>query len=208
MRALYSQGGAVPVGRVIRDHRAALLPLGIVLAINLVVLLAIVLPLSQRVSDNEQRAEAAERQRAGAEAEFKRAETFRYAQAEATRDLDRFYAEVLPANVAAARRMLSLRLQQMAREHGVEFQGSGTTEEALRDSSLLRLTMSTRLSGQYEDIREFIYALETSPDFIVIEQVRLAVGTESDAPLSVFLQVSTYYRPPGAVALAAGSDGR
>lgn len=208
MKALYSVTGQVPLGRIIREYRAALLPLGVVLAANIIALVAVVLPLSARVSSNEQRAETAERQRAQADIEFKRAETLRHAQAQATVDLETFYAQVLPSNVTAARRILQLRLQQIAREHGVNYQGSGTTEESIRDSSLLRLSMAVRLSGEYDDIRAFIYELETSTDFIVIDNVRLAQGTEVNAPLAVALQVSTYYRAPTAAIVQTGADGR
>jgi Tfp pilus assembly protein PilO len=207
MRALYSVAGEVPLGRVMREYRAALLPLGIVLIINLVVLVAVVLPLSQRVTANEQRAIAAERQRVVAQAEFKRAEALRDGKAQATDDLQTFYERVLPSSVQSARRILSLRPQQQAREFNVQFQSGGTAEEELAESRLLRLTTQMRLSGDYDDIRGFIYALETSPDFIVIDNLKLAEGIDTNAPLSVYLQVSTYYRAPQ-YAAARAVDGR
>ena len=49
MRALFTFGADVPVARVIADHRRWLVPVGIVLAINVVVLVAVVLPLRQSV---------------------------------------------------------------------------------------------------------------------------------------------------------------
>lgn len=197
MKALYSMGGAVPLARVMREHRRALLPLAVVLGINLVILVAVVLPLSQRADGAEQRAIAAERDRAAAEADFKRAETARAAKAQATEDLARFYRDVLPANVAVARRVLQLKLRQQADAHDVEYQGSGSTEDELDDSSLLRLKMSMRLAGSYDDIRGLIYDLETSPDFIVIEHVRLSQATRAEG-LELALDVSTYYRNPRA----------
>ena len=208
MKALYSVTGQVPWARVVREHRTALLPLAVVLAANIVALVAVLYPLGQRVASNEQRAETAERQRVQAAADFRRAETLRDAQAQATKDLETFYAEVLPSNVGAARRILQLRLQQMAREHGVLYQGGGTTEEEIRDSSLLRLTMSVRLAGEYDDIRAFLYGLERSNDFVVVDNIKLAEGAEPDAPLAVFLQVSTYYRVAAAGAALTGGDGR
>lgn len=206
MKALYSIAGSVAVSRVIREHRAALLPLVLALGINLVALVAVVLPLSQRAAATEQRAVAAERNRATAEAEFKRAETLRAAKSRASEELATFYRDVLPTNVGAARRILQLKLRQQAEAHGVEYQGSGSTEEELNDSSLLRLTMSMRLAGNYDDIRGFIYDLETSPDFVVIEQVSLSEATRSSG-LELALDVSTYYRNPR-VAVRTGSDGR
>ena len=49
MRALFAFGADVPVSRVIADHRRWLVPVGVVLAINVIVLIAVVLPLRQSV---------------------------------------------------------------------------------------------------------------------------------------------------------------
>jgi Tfp pilus assembly protein PilO len=206
MRALFSMGGSVPVARVLREYRAALVPLAIVLALNLIALIAVVLPLSQRAAGAEQRALAAERERQAAVADFERAQTLQTAKGRATEDLATFYSDVLPANVAAARRILQLKLRQQAEAHGVEYQGSGSTEEELDDSNLLRLTMSMRLSGSYDDIRRFIYDVETSSDFVVIEHVRLTEAPRSEG-LELALNVSTFYRNPRA-AVRTGVDGR
>ena len=194
MRALYSVATHVPLARVLREHRTALVPLGVVLAINVALLVLVVLPLSQRVQSNEARAELAERAQAAAEAEFKQAEALRDGKARATTDLDTFYRQVLPASVSAARRIMELQLQQKAREFGVRFQRSNGTEEELRDSTLARLTYALTLSGDYDDIRAFIYDLETSPNFVVIDNVVLAEGLDANSPLSLSLELSTYYR--------------
>jgi Tfp pilus assembly protein PilO len=206
MKALYSTSGRVPLARVLREHRAALVPLGIVLAINLVTLGAVVLPLSQRAATIEERALAAERTREAAEADFRRAEVLQASNSRATEDLERFYRDVLPLNVAAARRVLQLKLRQQATANGVEYQGSGTTEEQLRNSNLLRLAMSMRLAGSYDDIRGFIHELEAAPDFVVIEQVRLSEATSAEG-LELALDVSTFYRQASA-AIQVRNDGR
>jgi Tfp pilus assembly protein PilO len=208
MKALYSVTGQVPWARIVREHRTAMLPLAVVLAANIVAFVAVVYPLSQRVSSNEQRAQTAEQQRVQAAADFRRAETLRDTQTQATKDLETFYAEVLPSGVGAARRILQLRLPQMARDHGVLYQGSGTIEEEIRDSSLLRLTTTVRLAGEYDDIRAFLYDLERSSDFVVVDNIRLAEGEDPRAPLTVLLQVSTYYRAPATTAALTGGDGR
>ena len=56
------------------------------------------------------------------------------------------------------------------------------------------------LEGDYGDIRAFVHALETSAEFIVIEDIRLAEGQAPDAPLSLSMRLSTYFRgdPGGA----------
>jgi Tfp pilus assembly protein PilO len=208
MRALFSVGGDVAISRVVREHRTALVPLVIVLAVNVVVLMAVVLPLTQRVESNEQRAETAELAQAGAEAELKQAEALRDGKARATTDLDTFYKQVLPADAAGARRITHLKLQQKAREHNVQFERSATKEETLNDSSLDRQTISMNLSGDWDDIRTLIYDLETSPDFVVIDNMVIGEGMTGNATLALSLELSTYYRSSRPAQARAGGNGR
>ena len=49
------------------------------------------------------------------------------------------------------------------------------------------------LQGDYEGIRRFIYALETAPEFVIIDDVSLAQA-EANKPLTLTLELSTYYR--------------
>jgi Tfp pilus assembly protein PilO len=208
MNPLFGAGTAVAATRVLREHRAALVPLVIVLAINAVVLGVVVLPLSQRVAANQTRADAAERTQTAATAEFKQAQSIRDGKARASTDLEKFYKEVLPTDVAAARRMTHLRFQQKAREHGVQFQRGATGEEQLRESVLDRLTVSMTLSGDYDDIRALIYDLETSPDFFVIDNMALTEGGDPNAPLTLAMEVSTYFRTDRVPVAQAGTNGR
>jgi type IV pilus assembly protein PilO len=208
MKALFTVGSNVSLARVLREHRGALVPLGIVLAINLVVLAAVVLPLSQRVVTSETRAEAAERAQAAADAEFKQAEALREGKTRASADLETFYRQALPADAAVARRITHLKPQQRAREHNVRYERGATDEEEIDDSVLERQTVSMTLSGDYDDLRAFIYALETSPDFVVIDNVGIAEGSGANAPLSLSLDLSTYYRTARAVAARTRSSGR
>ena len=196
MKALFTFGADVPLSRVMSDHRHWLVPAGIVLAINLVVLVAVVLPLRQAVQSGASRADASAQQLREALAELRNAEATRDGQAQAATDLDRFYASVLPADFDTARRVTHLKLAQMARSHDVTFQSGATTPESLRNSTLERLSVSYQLAGDWDDIRQFIYELETGPDFVVIDNVALAEGSEANAPLALTLEMSTYYRVP------------
>jgi hypothetical protein len=53
------------------------------------------------------------------------------------------------------------------------------------------------LEGEYRNVRRFIHDLETAPEFVVIEDVALAEGTDSDAPLTLTLQLATFFRSEG-----------
>ncbi|MEO7133745.1 MAG: GspMb/PilO family protein [Vicinamibacterales bacterium] len=194
MRALFTFGADVPAWRVLAEHRRWLMPLGLVLAINLVVLTLVVLPLRQSVQSGASRAQASGRSLREAMADLQDAEGTRDGQAQASADLDRFYASVLPVDMSTARRMTHLKLSQLARSHDVIFQGGAASTEALRDSTLERLSVNYSLTGDWDDIRQMIYEIETGPDFVVIDNVRLVEGSETNAPLSLTLDLSTYYR--------------
>jgi hypothetical protein len=199
MRALFSFGSDVPWSRVIADHRRALIPVGIILAINIVVLIAIVMPMRRSVESGESQANESAAALNAAIADLKEAEAMRDGQAQAGTDLEKFYGEVLPANFAVARRMTGLKMAQLARSHDVSLLRGAATPELLRNSPLERLNVSYSLEGDWDDIRQFIYEIETGPDFIVIDNVGLAEGEGGNAPLSLTLEISTYYRVQGNV---------
>jgi Tfp pilus assembly protein PilO len=172
------------------------------------VLAVVVLPLSQRAASNETRAAAAQRAEAAAEREFKQAEAFREGKTRATGDLETFYKQVLPSDATAARRITHLKPQQRAREHRVLYERGATEEETVDDSSLERQTVTMTLSGSWDDIRAFIYALETSTDFVVIDNVVIQEGTGGTTSLSLDLDLTTYYRSDRAIAARARTSGR
>ncbi len=194
MKALFMFGGEVPWSRVIGEHRRWLVPVGVVLAINLVVLFAVVMPMRRSAETGSSQAAESVAALNAAIAELKSAEGMRDGQAQASKDLERFYGEVLPTNFAEARRMTQLRLAQMARSHNVIFQRGSATQQPLRDSPLERLSTNCSLAGDWDDIRELIHEIETGPDFLVIDNVALTEGESASAPLALTLELSTYYR--------------
>jgi hypothetical protein len=197
MKALFAYGTDVPWSRIIADHRRWVVLVAIVLAINLVVLFAVVMPMRRSAESGTSQAEQSAAALNAAIADLKDAEATRDGQAQASKDLDRFYGEVLPQDFAEARRITQLRLAQMARAHNVAFQRGASTPELLRNSPLERLRVRCSLEGDWDDIRQLIYEIETGADFIVIDNVALAEGADSDAPLGLQLEISTYYRIPG-----------
>ncbi len=199
MKALFAFNTDVPWSRVLADQRRWLLPVGAVLAINVVVLFAVVLPMRRSVETGTEQANRSVQELNAAIAELKDAEATRDGQVDASKDLDRFYGEVLPANFAAARRLTQLKLAQMARAHEVRYQRGAATPESLRESTLERLRTDISLEGDWNDIRQLIYEIETGPDFMVIDNVSLAEGESATAPLSLTLEISTYYRVAGNV---------
>ncbi|MDP2322078.1 MAG: type 4a pilus biogenesis protein PilO [Acidobacteriota bacterium] len=193
MKALFATGGEVPFARVVADHRRVLEPLGALLAINLGVLVLVVLPLRASVASGGTRAQASSLALADARAELAAAEAARDGQAQASRDLERFYREVLPADLSAAQRITHSKLSLLARSHDVVFRQSSTSPTSLRESSLDSLVVNYSLTGRWEDVQQFIHAVETLPDFVVIDNLSLAQDGDGNT-LSLALAVSTYYQ--------------
>ena len=190
-----SRHGLPLLRRVVSEHRRVVYPLAIALVVNLLVYGAFVFPLSQRVANIEQRDRAAEQELASARAELTRARGILTGKDRAAKELETFYADVLPQNLAGARRLTSLRLQQLAREAGLRAESTGISEGPVQRSDTLQtLQIEMALTGSYPALRAFIYQLETAPEFVVIDNVQLAEGADGDGQLRINMTLSTYYR--------------
>ena len=185
-----------PIGRrVLAEHRRVVVPLAIGLLVNVLVYALFVYPLAQRVANVEQRNQAAGRSLTAAQAEFAQANGTLTGKDRASTELATFYKDVLPMDLSAARRLTQLRLRQLARQSDLRFDRDRYEELDVRDSTLRRLKITMVLTGSYEDMRTFIYQLETSEEFVIIDNVELAGSTtETTGAQVVTLELSTYFR--------------
>ena len=188
------------LARVLVEWRRVLVPLGVAAAVNVGVYALAVYPLSLKVAASERRAaaaraelQAAERDQATTQVSLGRAE-----QADA--DLQRFYRDTLPASIEGARRMSYAKLATLADHHGLVVERRSYDRDTGYRGRLHKLNIRMALSGEYRDIRAFLHALETSREFLVIEDVSLSEGVRPGAPLSVAVDLATYYtgEPDGA----------
>jgi Tfp pilus assembly protein PilO len=187
----------VPVRRILAEKRHLVLPVAIALAANVLLFAVAVYPLSRRVAAAEQRAGAATRGLRIAQLRAAQARETVNGKARADHELQQFYKDVLPVDLAGARRITYLRLAQLAEQSNLRYERRTVAAERERDSPLTKLHMTMVLEGEYEDVRRFIYRLETSPEFVVIEDVSLAQGQEKGGALVLTLDVSTYFRNAG-----------
>ncbi|HEY3161676.1 MAG TPA: type 4a pilus biogenesis protein PilO [Vicinamibacterales bacterium] len=189
------QGGTL-FQRVMREHRRIVLPLAIALGVNVIVYAAVVYPLSQRVANIEQRDRTAEEQLLAAQRDHAQAAGTLTGKDRAAAELATFYKDVLPSDLAGARRLTHLRLAQLARESNLKFIRATFEPVAPRSRTLTQLKIEMALSGTYNDMRAFIHELEASPEFVVIDNIELGQGADG-GPLGVTLHLSTYYRETG-----------
>jgi Tfp pilus assembly protein PilO len=181
------------VRRVVQEHRKAVVLIAAGFVLNVLIYLMVVRPLNQSVATVEQRTLAAEQARTGAQAEFSRANGTLTGKDRATKELDTFYSKVLAQDLSGARRLTYGRVQRLAQENRLAYQGSRYEPVENRDSTLTKLKVSVELTGSYPNLRSFINAIESSPQFVVIENISLAEGTNEDT-LRLAMDLSTYYR--------------
>lgn len=180
--------------RIVREHRRTIAPLLAVLVVDVLAYAVLVYPLSSRVSNVTERTTTSEQALAAARRDYAQASGTLNGKSRAATELTTFYRDVLPADLTAARRQTFLSLNQLARDAHLRYvRGTNDTEQA-RGSTLARLKIEMELSGTYADIRAFIHRVETSPAFVVIDNVELAQASDSENVLTLKLELSTYYR--------------
>jgi Tfp pilus assembly protein PilO len=183
-----------PALRIMRERRRVLVPLAALLALNILAYLFLVYPLAQRVANVEERDRTAEQTLEAARGEHDSAEGTLTGKDRASAELATFYGEILPSNLAGARRLTYPRLEEMATSVGLEAQNYRFETVEVRDSSLTRAKVQMALTGSYEGMRMFLHQLEASPEFVVVDDVGLAEGSAAERDLALTIQLSTYFR--------------
>ncbi len=181
-------------GRIIVEKRAALIPIAVLLAANLAVYVFLVHPMQSRVASAQARTVEAMRAERFAERDLAAARAIQNGQQTAQQQLREFYGHVLPAGLADARKAAYLRLAQIAADANLRYVRQAAIEEPERETGLTRLRISITLEGGYADVRRFIHAVETAPEFLMIDSVSLTSGREANMPLVVTLGVATVFR--------------
>lgn len=181
------------VRRVVQEHKKAVVLIAAGFVLNVLLYLVIVRPLNQSVATIEQRTVNAEQAKAAAQAEYNKANGTLTGKARATKELDTFYSTVLAQDLSGARRLTYGRVQRLAKENRLAYQSSRYEPLEERDSTLTKLKVSVELTGTYNNLRSFIHAIESAPQFVVIENISLAEGT-NESSLRLAMDLSTYYR--------------
>lgn len=191
--------------RIVSDHRRLVTAVGLLLLLDGLLYVVAVYPWSRKVARAEADAAEAERRLAEAGAAHRTAADTAASTSRAEDRLEQFYTEVLPPDFAGARAILAPYLDRLAADSALVLERQSAVAERERGSRLSRLRTTMVLAGDYEDVRRFIHVLETAPEFILVEDVVLSQGSESDAGLVLTLGVSTYYRDGSGAAPEAGT---
>jgi hypothetical protein len=186
--------------RIVREKRIFVIPLLLALVANLAVYLLLVRPMGSRSAGAAARAVAAAAAVESAEREHAAAAELVAGKARADEALDAFYQKVLPADLTAARRMTYSSLPALAQRTNVQYETRRFDPvEPEKEARVGGLKIRMVLQGEYANLRQFIYQLESAPDFVIIDDMTLTEG-QGEGPLTLHLDLATYYtvRPNGA----------
>jgi len=181
--------------RIFLEHRVAIVGLLLAAVANIAIYALVVRPLGQKSAGAADRAAAAATSLRAAERDLAAAEALVQGKTEAEGELLTFYDKVLPTSQSAARRMTYAALPALAAKASVKYrEGRYEVQVDPRKADRLgRLRIRMVLEGEYDRIRQFIYELEMSPEFVIIDDVTLAQD-DPGKPLLLTLELSTYYR--------------
>lgn len=182
--------------RVATEKRNLVIPIGTALVVNLLVGGLAVWPLMRSVAADETRAMDVKFALAEAHKLAKVATETRERQQRANDELKKFYADVVPRTLADARDLLYLQVAQLSAETGLVAQSSAFEPLPLEDSNLMKFRVDVSLTGEYAGVRRFLYLLETSERFFIVEAVKLGQSGQrqgSSGSIEVVVQMATYY---------------
>ena len=183
--------------RIYAEKRVVLLPLGLALLANLLAYAFVVRPLAIRSAGAADRAALAATARRAAEQEEAAARALVSGKAQADEELNAFYRKVLTANLVAARRMTYASIPALANRTNVQYRRRQYAAEQVEEGEhLSRLNIRMELAGDYEDIRDFLFELESAPEFVILDEVSLTESGSENA-LTLLVSLSTYFRTDG-----------
>jgi hypothetical protein len=188
--------------RVLSEKRRVIIPLALFAVANVVLYAVVVFPLGRQVVNAEAEARTEHQRLNAARFDYLSAKATISGKAQADSALQKFYKDVLPVDQGTARKITYTRLAQLARQANVKLEHGNNAVGHEKDSELSKLATKYTLTGDYRDVRKFIYSLETAPEFIILEKVELASSGEQAQPhgLSMTLDIATYFR--------SGNDGQ
>ena len=181
------------IRRILIEKR---LPIAIVagaIALDVALYVYAVYPWTIKVANAEQRSASAEQALSSIQQNYVAALKTTETKKQVDAKLHDFYVNVLPRDHAAARSITLQRLSELSADSNLMLDRRTSGSENGNGTELATLRTTMLLTGEYQNIRDFIYSLETAPEFIIIEEMSLSKKTEGALLLTLTLEFSTYY---------------
>lgn len=119
-------------------------------------------------------------------------------------DLEEFRHEVLSTKMDRMTKVQKS-IRELARAYNMNPDNISYTWRESQDGSLLSFEIRFPLEGSYSDLRQFLYHIETSEHFLLVEQVGLQGSRRGGAALNLDIRLSTYFaqEPPAQAEVAS-----
>jgi hypothetical protein len=180
--------------RILVEKRALIIPLLLGVLGNAAAYALWVYPLGVKSAGAADRAAAATQSVQAAERELASAKELVAGKSRAEQELSTFFDKVLPSDFASARDLTYATLPALAKKTNVKMVDRRIDLPKLEKNARLGLLkVHTVWQCDYESFRQFIYALESAPPFVIIDDVTL-VQNDPARPLLLTIEISTYYR--------------
>ncbi len=85
------------------------------------------------------------------------------------------------------------KVYRLAKEDGMKSASFGTDAKELKEGDLIQVDFTMPISGNYRDVRKFIYDIETSPLFLNIDNLSLSSGKD-EGEINLTIALTTYMR--------------
>jgi Tfp pilus assembly protein PilO len=181
--------------RALAEKRRIILPPVIGMIVVVALYVAVVFPLSHQVAATEHEERTSRDELVKARQDYNNAKATVTGKHQADAALQMFYKDTLPADKSVAQRLTFTRLADLAKQSNVKLEHGTNEVSREKGSSLSKLTTRYTLTGDYRDVRHFIYALETAPEFMVLENIGLTSASDQQSrSVAMNLEIATYFR--------------
>lgn len=181
--------------RAFVEKRRIIVPVVFGIIAVLVLYVAVVFPLSRQIASTERDERTSRDELVKARQDYNSAKATVTGKQKADSALQKFYKDVLPGDKSVAQRLTFTRLAELAQQSNVKLEHGSNEVTHEKGSSLSKLTTRYTLTGDYRDVRHFIYALETAPEFIILENIGLTSASDQQARgVAMNLEIATYFR--------------
>ena len=183
--------------RILREWRALVVPLAAAAVVNLVAYVLVVYPLSRRVGDAssaQQRRSASSRRRSGSTRRRARCSRARNAR---TWSCGSSTARCCPTTSRARGASRYARLAQLAKDADLRYERRSYEPDANYDGSLQKVQITMVLEGEYRNVRASSTISKPRRSSSSSRTSRWPRAPTPDAPLTLTLQLATYFRAEG-----------
>lgn len=85
------------------------------------------------------------------------------------------------------------KVYRLAKKDGMKSASFGTAAKEVKEGDLIQVDFSMPIAGDYQDVRKFIYDIETSPLFLNINNLSLSSGG-AEGEITLTIALTTYMR--------------